>query len=233
MSTFLLYVVIPAGPRLVSQDLDVGIFYALAVSSLSVIGILMAGWASANKYSLIGAPAGRRPAHRLRAAAGAGRRRRRHPGRHMSLQGIVHAQADGEIFGFGGIGNPFILTQFVGFLHLPRRRPGRAHPDAVRHAGRRVRAGRRLHDRVLAASASCFFFIGRVRHRLRLRRPSPPRCSSAAGTCPASTRHHGRRRRPARARRQDHARRLPHLLGPVHATPASARTSSRRSPGST
>ena len=34
----------------------------------------------------------------------------------MSLQGIVHAQADGAIFGFDVIGNPFILTQFVGFL---------------------------------------------------------------------------------------------------------------------
>jgi NADH-quinone oxidoreductase subunit H len=34
----------------------------------------------------------------------------------MSLQGIVAAQADGQIFGWGGIGNPFILTQFVGFV---------------------------------------------------------------------------------------------------------------------
>ena len=55
MSTFLLYIVIPAGPRLIVEDLDTGIFFALAVSSLSVLGILMAGWASANKYSLIGA----------------------------------------------------------------------------------------------------------------------------------------------------------------------------------
>ncbi|MDP9071112.1 MAG: NADH-quinone oxidoreductase subunit H, partial [Actinomycetota bacterium] len=55
VSTFLLYAVIPAGPRLVVEDLDTGIFFALAVSSLSVLGILMAGWASANKYSLIGA----------------------------------------------------------------------------------------------------------------------------------------------------------------------------------
>src|SRR5438128_10362504 len=34
----------------------------------------------------------------------------------MSMQGIVLAQRDGEIFGWGGIGFPFILTQFVGFL---------------------------------------------------------------------------------------------------------------------
>jgi NADH-quinone oxidoreductase subunit H len=34
----------------------------------------------------------------------------------MNLQGIVFAQAEGEIFGFGGIGNPFILTQGIGLL---------------------------------------------------------------------------------------------------------------------
>ena len=34
----------------------------------------------------------------------------------LNLQGIVAAQHSGEIFGWGGIGNPFILTQIVGFL---------------------------------------------------------------------------------------------------------------------
>src|SRR6476620_10552726 len=42
VSTFLIYIVVPAGPRLVVRDLDVGIFFALAVSSPSVIGVLMA-----------------------------------------------------------------------------------------------------------------------------------------------------------------------------------------------
>ncbi|MEM1335347.1 MAG: complex I subunit 1 family protein, partial [Actinomycetota bacterium] len=34
----------------------------------------------------------------------------------MNLHRIVEVQNTGEIFGFGGLGNPFILTQFVGFL---------------------------------------------------------------------------------------------------------------------
>ena len=115
MATFLIYAVIPAGPDLVISDLDVGVFYALAVGSLSVLGVLMAGWASANKYSLLGSlrAAGQLIAYELPlvlAVVGvviqAGT---------MSLSGIVHAQATGEIFGFGGIGNPYILTQFVGF----------------------------------------------------------------------------------------------------------------------
>ncbi len=116
ISTFLIYIVVPAGPRLVVRDLDVGIFFALAVSSLSVIGVLMAGWASANKYALLGAlrSAGQLIAYELPlvlAVVGvviqAGT---------MSLQGIVLQQQNGEIFGWGGVGNPYILTQFVGFL---------------------------------------------------------------------------------------------------------------------
>jgi NADH-quinone oxidoreductase subunit H len=115
MSTFLVFLVIPMGPDLVVKNLDVGVFYALAVSSLSVVGVLMAGWASANKFALLGA---------LRAAAQliayelplllavvgvviqAGT---------LSLEGIVLAQQHGSIFGFGALGQPFVLTQFVGF----------------------------------------------------------------------------------------------------------------------
>ncbi len=54
MGTVALFVVIPFGPGLIFRDLSVGIFYALAISSISTIGVLMAGWSSANKYSLIG-----------------------------------------------------------------------------------------------------------------------------------------------------------------------------------
>ena len=47
-------VAIPIGPGLVGQDLDLGLFFVLAVMSVGVLGALMAGWASANKFSLIG-----------------------------------------------------------------------------------------------------------------------------------------------------------------------------------
>ena len=116
ISTFLVFLVIPAGPDLVVSDLDVGVFYALAVASLSVVGVLMAGWASSNKFALLGAlrAAGQLIAYELPlllAVVGvvvmAGT---------MSLQGIVESQQNGSIFGWDGIGNPFIFGQIVGFV---------------------------------------------------------------------------------------------------------------------
>ena len=54
VSTFLLVAVIPFGPDAWFTNLEAGVFYALAVASVSVLGIVIAGWASANKYSLLG-----------------------------------------------------------------------------------------------------------------------------------------------------------------------------------
>jgi len=48
------FVVIPFGAELIVADLNIGILYILAVTSLVVVGILMAGWASNNKWSLLG-----------------------------------------------------------------------------------------------------------------------------------------------------------------------------------
>jgi NADH-quinone oxidoreductase subunit H len=107
VGTVALFVVIPFGPNLIFRDLEVGVFYALAISSLSTIGILMAGWSSANKYSLIGGlrAAGQLIAYELPlvlAVVGsvilAGT---------MSLQGIVQAQI--------AAGFPYVVLQFLGF----------------------------------------------------------------------------------------------------------------------
>jgi NADH-quinone oxidoreductase subunit H len=48
-------VVLPFSPTAFALNLDIGIFFVMAMSSVSVIGVLMAGWSSANKFSLIGA----------------------------------------------------------------------------------------------------------------------------------------------------------------------------------
>jgi NADH-quinone oxidoreductase subunit H len=115
-STFLILVVMPFGPDAYFTNLDTGIFLALGLSSISVIGILIAGWASANKYSLIGGlrAAGQLIAYELPmvlAVVGvviqAGT---------LNLQGIVAAQHEGALFGVDAIGNPYVITQFVGFV---------------------------------------------------------------------------------------------------------------------
>ncbi|GAH93996.1 unnamed protein product, partial [marine sediment metagenome] len=48
-------IVIPMGDGILVKDLNVGILYVFAVGGITVISILMAGWGSNNKYSLLGA----------------------------------------------------------------------------------------------------------------------------------------------------------------------------------
>lgn len=115
-TVLLVYLAVPFGPDLFFvEKLDGGIFYVLAVSSISSLGVLLAGWSSANKFALIGGlrAAGQLIAYELPmvlAVIGvviqAGT---------MNLNGIVAAQANGEIFGLDLFGNPYLLTQFVAF----------------------------------------------------------------------------------------------------------------------
>jgi NADH-quinone oxidoreductase subunit H len=118
MATLAMFVVIPLGPGIVVRDMDLGIFYLLAISSLGVLGVLMAGWASANKYSLMGGlrAAGQLIAYELplilaalAVVVQAGT---------MSLVGIVAVQGE-PLFSIGSveISLPYILTgQIVSFI---------------------------------------------------------------------------------------------------------------------
>jgi len=115
-TVLLVYLAVPFGPQMTFvTNFDGGIFYVLAVSSISALGVLLAGWASANKYSLIGGlrAAGQLIAYELPmvlAVIGvviqAGT---------LNMSGIVSAQANGAIFGFDGLGNPYFFTQIIGF----------------------------------------------------------------------------------------------------------------------
>src|SRR4026209_2008168 len=109
-STFLLVAAVPFGPDAWLTNFSVGVFYARAVSSISVLGILVAGWASANKYSLLGGlrAAGQLIAYELPLVLGtlgvviqAGS---------MNFQDIVVVQNSGSIFGWGGPRNPHTPT---------------------------------------------------------------------------------------------------------------------------
>jgi NADH-quinone oxidoreductase subunit H len=49
------WAVIPFGPELVLADINAGLLYILALSSISVYGVIIAGWASNSKYAFLGA----------------------------------------------------------------------------------------------------------------------------------------------------------------------------------
>jgi NADH-quinone oxidoreductase subunit H len=55
IASFMAIAAIPFAKGLHAIDFNIGIFYVIAVSSLGVVGILLAGWSSNSKYSLIGA----------------------------------------------------------------------------------------------------------------------------------------------------------------------------------
>jgi NADH-quinone oxidoreductase subunit H len=119
MSTVAVFVIIPFSPSLIARDLELGVFYAVAVSSIGTLGVLMAGWSSANKYSLMG---GLRAAAQLIAyelpmvlavaavVVQAGT---------MSMVQIVDLQGPNALFTIPGtdIGLPFVMVgQIVAFL---------------------------------------------------------------------------------------------------------------------
>src|SRR5262249_14989976 len=53
-AAFVCFAPVPFGKGLVPIDLDIGVLFIFAVSGISSIGVLMAGWGSGNKFSMLG-----------------------------------------------------------------------------------------------------------------------------------------------------------------------------------
>jgi NADH-quinone oxidoreductase subunit H len=55
ITAFTVFIVVPFGPQHAVTDMNIGILFMLGISSLSVLGVVMAGWASNSHYPLLGA----------------------------------------------------------------------------------------------------------------------------------------------------------------------------------
>ncbi len=55
MAALLTWAVMPFAPGVIGADLNIGVFYVLAITSVSVMTLMLAGWGSNNKYALLGA----------------------------------------------------------------------------------------------------------------------------------------------------------------------------------
>jgi NADH-quinone oxidoreductase subunit H len=112
LGAFAAYVVVPFGAASYVADLNIGVLYVIAVGSLSVVGIIMAGWASNNKYSLYG---GMRAAAQIisyEIPSALALMTVIIPAGSLSMVDIVHAQK-------GGLQNWFIFRNpfiFLGFI---------------------------------------------------------------------------------------------------------------------
>jgi NADH-quinone oxidoreductase subunit H len=116
MASFASFVVIPFGASSVVSDLNIGILYVVAVTSLSVVGIIMAGWASNNKYALYGGMRGAAQIVSYEIPAALAIMAVVIPVGSLSMQDIVKAQAGG-IHHWFLFRNPFtFLAFFVYFI---------------------------------------------------------------------------------------------------------------------
>lgn len=94
-SAFAAFVVIPFSSRLIASDLNIGVFYLIAISSVVVIGILTAGWSSNNKWALYGSVRSAAQIVSYEIPAGFALLTAVMLAGSLSMQDITHAQAGG------------------------------------------------------------------------------------------------------------------------------------------
>ena len=160
-----------------SASLDVGILYVLAMASLGVYGVVLGGWASNNRWSLLGGIRGSAQMISYEIAMG------------LALVGVVLTYGTLDLQEMARAAGRAHLGLAAGLGHLlsaarvpdlPRRRHRRVEAHPVRSARERVRAGQRLLHRVLGREAPDVH-DDRLRRGRAGGRRSSRRSSSAAG----------------------------------------------------
>lgn len=106
LSVLMSFVVIPFAPGIIVADLNIGLLFFLAMSSLGVYSVVLGGWASNNKYALLGAMRGASQMISYEVFMG------------LALMGVVVLSGS---FNLGEIVEAqrkvwFIIPQFIGFL---------------------------------------------------------------------------------------------------------------------
>ncbi|MEN8040211.1 MAG: NADH-quinone oxidoreductase subunit NuoH [Actinomycetota bacterium] len=139
VTAFLMFLVIPIGApielfgneyTLQVMDLNVGLLYILAVSSIAVYAITLAGWASGSKYPLLGSVRASAQMISYEAAMGLALVPVVMFTGTMSMSGIVEAQ-QGNFLGFLGVWNIVLVPSFVIFLIAGFAETNRAPFDLV------------------------------------------------------------------------------------------------------
>ena len=148
VSAFVIWVTIPGGDNVVIRHLPLGLFYIIAFAVIGILGLVLAGWGSANKYGIMG---GLRSAAQLIS---------------YEIPVVLVAAAVAilaQSLDMPGNRRPAVNLPLPGrvapgVLHLLHRRPGRGGTDALRHLPRRKRSrGRAVCGGTAAAHWSVFF----------------------------------------------------------------------------
>jgi NADH-quinone oxidoreductase subunit H len=106
ITVFFSFVIIPFAPGIIVTDLNIGILFFLAMSSMGAYSIILGGWASNNKYSLLGAMRGAAQMISYEVFMGLALMGTVLLANSFSLVDIVEAQR----------GMWFVIPQFVGFV---------------------------------------------------------------------------------------------------------------------
>ena len=154
IASLLAFSCIPFAKGLEIIDFNVGIFFLIAVSSIGIVGILLAGWASNNKFSLIGAMRSGAQMISYELSIGLSILTMVVLTGSMQLSTIVESQADGWVIFKGH------LPALIAFLS--DRRYGRNQPRSLRLTRSRIGTDGRLPYRIFGYALR-FLLRGRIR----------------------------------------------------------------------